>query len=81
MKGRLFKISSTHSNLRTDQVDGECIGVPMVGDCFVMTSEPLTEGADVRIVATTTIREVAKLTKNLYEFKTRNSTYRFEVLR
>jgi len=80
MKGRLTKIQSTHSNIRTKHIVGESIGLPLVGDSFVMTSEPLTEGTDVRIVATTTVHEVTKLERNLYEFKTRNSTYQWEVL-
>lgn len=80
MKGRLTKIESTHTNIRTKHVVGESIGLPIVGDSFVMTSEPLTEGTDVRIVATTMVQEVKKLERNRYEFRTRNSIYQWEVL-
>lgn len=75
----LTKIESNHNNLRTNEVDGLTLEIPEKDKSFHMTSTPLTEGASIRSITTTPVKEVDKITENLYTFKTLNSTYSLEI--
>lgn len=78
IKGRLIKIDSTHSNLRTDKIDGYYLDKPVEGLSFKFYSKPLNSNADMRIITTTPIKKVLE-SNNLIEFKTKNSLYRLEL--
>ena len=75
MKVKLTKIESTHSNLRTDTVEGMCTNLPEVGMSFVLWSEPLTTGHHYRQVATSPVQSVEVLSADVLRFKTLNSIY------
>lgn len=79
MKVRLIKVSGA-KQLRTNEVIGESVGLPVKGLPFVMTSESLTPGATMRLVTTTEVTELTRLSEKSFEFNTRNSIYRVEVL-
>lgn len=79
MQGKLTRLESSHSNLRTDYMPGFFANLPQVGTAFAILGEPLTRGAIARSVVTSTIQEVTELSDTEYEFKTRNSTYRLEI--
>ena len=76
MRGRLYKISSTHRNLRTETVDGEAPELPSVGGVFTLLGKGLEFG--VRFVETTPIKECTQLGSS-FLFKTYNSTYVFDL--
>lgn len=79
-KVKLTKIKSTHSNLRTDTVEGVTYGLPEVGKGFTMFGEPLDPNVgNMRGVYTTEIK-VCDRTGNEFMFVTENSTYKLEVL-
>lgn len=80
MKVKLYKVESTHNNVRTNETEGVAPAMPEVGKTFLLYAEPLTPGATVRYIHTTTIQSVEELSNKLIEFKTRNSTYRVEKL-
>ena len=75
----LTKVTSTHNNLRTDQIVGKTLKLPTIGQSFQMTSEPLTPGTDIRVITTSLVEEF-KDEDGVIEFKTRNSTYLLQVL-
>ena len=80
---RLTKIESNHKNLRTNSMEGEISDLPKVGfPLIIVNDKPLdtSGGADSRIIWTTNIVEVNKKSDNEYEFTTRNSTYKLEIL-
>lgn len=79
-KVRLTKIKSTHSNLRTDIIEGETDELPEVGKHFLLLGVSLTQGMDTRMVTTTKIQTV-NIVNSEYEFTTLNSTYKLEVLK
>jgi hypothetical protein len=73
----LKKIESTHSNVRTDQINGLATELPVVGQQFFMySSEVLTEGTNVRHIHTSEIKDV-KVDAQTGEivFRTQNSLY------
>ena len=74
MKVRLTRIESSHSNLRTDTVEGDLLYWPVVGESIIITAEPLVESG-MRLVRTSS---VCKIEGDL--FHTRNSVYRLERL-
>ena len=81
--GKLTKINSNHSNVRTDTMIGSAGNIPIVGEMFVIVNgEPLdsTHGESGRMIRTTTVKDVTKLNMFQYVFKTRNSEYRFDLL-
>jgi len=76
------RISSSHSNLRTDAVQGHCNYLPMVGRSFKLVGTPLVvpEGATeeyIRYVATSPVVSIEIVDDNLWRFRTQNSTYEF----
>jgi hypothetical protein len=68
--GKLYRISSTHDNLRTPHVDGYYTDTPSVGQFFVMYADAIDPGADVRQIITSLVLEV----DGPY-FRTENSEY------
>lgn len=81
-KVKLWKIKSSHNNLRTDIIEGECNELPKRGKSFVLFSESLSKSfvpSDglLRHIITTPV------TKAIWDgedqqaclFKTKNSTY------
>lgn len=87
MKCKLTKIRSTHSNLRTDEILGETLCLPVAGMCFVLDSDALSpipvdmpEGSYyLRRIMTTPVQSVERM-ENEYLFVTENSTYKLELL-
>ena len=76
---KLTKIESNHDHLRTNEVEGVTNILPEVGKNFTLIGEPLTDGANVRIINTTEIKSVDK-EENTIIFKTLNSTYQLDIL-
>lgn len=72
-KVKMTRKESNHKNLRTDEIIGYTSSLPTTGENFILLSKGLEEG--VRIVRTTPITD---LEVNI--FKTRNSTYSYEIL-
>jgi hypothetical protein len=82
---KLTKISrpDTEGGLRTNEVNGMCMEQPKTGQPFRMTSEPLTEGADIRFIETTRVTDckVDANNPNIHSFRTQTgSVYQFELL-
>lgn len=75
----LTKIESNHSNLRTNDIVGQTLYLPKVGQSFHLVGESLTPGLTHRIINTTEIKEVEKTGEMTYIFKTQNSTYGLAV--
>lgn len=75
---KLTKINSTHSHLRSSDVEGWCFDIPQVGLSFAMTSAPLEEGF-MRIIKTTPLQTIERV-DSTFLFTTANSTYRLELL-
>lgn len=76
-KVKLTKVRSTHTKLRTDEVEGGTSDLPQIGENFVLLGQGLEFGS--RIITTTEVKSVEKI-KNEYMFSTLNSTYKLEVL-
>lgn len=72
-KVKMTKKESNHKNLRTDEIEGYTSNLPASGENFILLSKGLEQG--VRIIRTTPVTETVDDI-----FKTRNSTYRFEIL-
>ena len=76
-KVTLFKIESTHNNLRTPTIDGVCKELPEVGKELFMWGEGLEFGT--RLVRTTPIKSLSRL-GDTFLFETRNSTYALKIV-
>lgn len=76
--GRLNKITSTHINLRTNEVIGFFNSLPELHHPFQIISEPLDSTKDFREVTTTPIQSIT-FNEGVYRFKTKNSEYQLEV--
>lgn len=76
-KIKINKMESKHTRLRTDEVEGHSFDLPEVGKSFILFSEPLEEGKDVRTVQTSPVTAVDHSSQI---FWTEYSTYRWEVL-
>ena len=74
------KIESTHNNVRTTETEGACPSLPEVGFSFRLFADPLTEGANLRMITTTKVAEMRALDDGEIVFKTANSTYAVTVL-
>ncbi len=79
-KVKLTKVRSSHSNVRTNEIEGETLDLPEAGKSFVLIGESLAFKGGGRIIETTLIEKVEKM-DNEYLFHTANSTYKLEVLR
>lgn len=76
-KVKLTRITSNHTKLRTDTVEGDCTLLPTIGQCFFMTGKGLEFGT--RFVNTSPVKEIVK--DGLIEkFKTENSEYQLEII-
>jgi hypothetical protein len=73
---RLTKLESTHNNLRTDVVEGILLSPLHLGYPIYVECEPLNKLDDYRRCVTTT--PIVSIEGDIY--KTKNSTYRIEVL-
>lgn len=79
---RRVEKSEKSGNLRTNEVRGFFQFLPEKGQSFRMSSESLTEGKHVRLIATSVIQSVtSSLEGTFYQFrfKTLNSTYELTV--
>lgn len=75
----LIRLGSNHNNLRTDSVEGLTDKLPVEGDpCFGLVGEGLEFG--VRLVQTTEIKSVLRISNSLMEFKTKNSHYKLQIV-
>lgn len=78
MNVTLRKVTSSHNNLRTDEVVGQASGLPVVGARFNMTADGLEFG--IRYVSTSPVVEVFDETGvGPIRFFTENSEYALEV--
>lgn len=75
MKVILTRLDSNHTKLRTDVIEGEAMGLPIVGVPFVLVGEPITEGAQCRVVQTTGVTGIEKVDEFHLIFTTKNSKY------
>ncbi len=75
----LTKINSTHQNLRTNEVEGECQDLPEVGKRFMLLGKGLEFGT--RMVMTTEVTrriDTERAGKSVISFSTANSVYELE---
>ena len=80
LKVKLVKISSTHNNLRTSEIEGHCTSIPQVGYTFTMFAPPLESG-NIRNIWTTHIKTCDyNEAEKKFTFTTQNSTYTLDVL-
>lgn len=83
LRVRLRKLTSTHKNLRTNEVIGLCTDLPEVGLRFYILAASPNKKAVGRLVSTSIIQkiEVSELT-DFYKavVRTENSVYEVEVL-
>lgn len=79
---RLIKLASaTGALLRTDTVDGRCVGPPALGRLFMLLGAPLTPGTDWRFVNTTPVRRIEPQQAGVLRFWTESgSVYLWEPL-
>ena len=79
LRVKLTKIESTHTNLRTNEMEGRTGSIPEVGHDIRIFGEGIEFG--MRMIHTTEVKESTfdKETK-IFTFKTQNSTYSLEVL-
>jgi hypothetical protein len=74
----LEKVVSTNDSLRTDSIDGQASGLPVVGERFNMTADGLYFG--IRYVSTSPVVDVFDETGvGPLRFRTANSTYELTV--
>jgi hypothetical protein len=74
---KLYKIKSSHSNLRTDEVKGIAEILPNVDKSFTMLGEPLLNGP--RYITTSLVQSIRILELNhKIAFSTMNSSYELE---
>lgn len=80
MKCKLTRLMSNHSELRTDDVVGDCTKPPVIGESFQMTAPPLTSG-DLRVIITSPVVAIngASGTDDV-KFFTANSVYEWKAL-
>ncbi len=80
IKVRLRRIRSSHTNLRTNEVIGECRSLPELGSRFIMTAKPLQNPkANFRLIYSTPIQAI-EWSGNTVRFVTENSTYELDLL-
>ncbi len=80
---KLKRIESSHSNLRTNEMEGKCTHIPEVGHGFVIFGESLTKGKEFmfRKILTSEVQECSYVEKERkYIFQTLNSKYELFVL-
>jgi hypothetical protein len=82
IRGKLIKLESTHSNLRTTEVEGIAPQIPQVGESFMLVGKALDPSAgNARLIHTTPVKEIIDEMAESFIFKTENSTYRFELMK
>jgi hypothetical protein len=71
------KVESSHNNVRTNTMIGECMWLPQIGKSFLIYScgGSLVGDGD-RVIHTTQVKEIKLVDDYTIEFKTQNSTYR-----
>lgn len=77
-----LEASEKSGNLRTKEVRGFFKALPEPKSSFLMTSESLTEGNNVRILRTSEVQSVTSALEGTFfriQFKTLNSTYELTV--
>jgi hypothetical protein len=72
-KLKMVRKESNHKNLRTDEIEGYCASLPLLGDNFILLSKGLEQG--VRVVRTTPVTHIEE-----NSFSTVNSVYSFDIL-
>ncbi len=80
IRAKLTKISSTHENLRTNEMVGGIPKIPEVGETCVIVGRALTPGVSARMIHTTKISKVERISSKQYEFWTKNSHYGLRLL-
>jgi len=80
VKVLLTKLFSSHENLRTRSVMGFSHDLPVVGEPFVLFSNPLDPAASIRVVRTTPVEKTLDPPNGSSEFWTANSHYRIDIL-
>lgn len=76
--GRLTKISDNYNKLRTNGVVGYFVNPPIVDVRFLMCAEPLSAGAEVRVVSTSPVTLVEQVDGS-FIFHTLYSKYLLEI--
>jgi hypothetical protein len=77
--GRLTKLSQNENELRSKIVIGEFLNAPIVGESFMLISEPLDETTGTHRMVKTSIVEAIDVVENSIIFNTMNSTYRLDI--
>ena len=71
----LKKLTSTHSELRTDVIEGTAPSAPRPGHRFVLFSKALETDKDYRMISTSPVQDVSSPEPGVLVFRTRNSMY------
>ena len=79
MQGKLTRLTSNHNILRTDDITGSFMYMPAQGDQFTIVGTSLTATSNHRIVTTSPIQLVIRISETELEFRTLNSHYKLEV--
>lgn len=79
MLGIIRKKSNNVNALRTNEMKGNFVNPPAVGEGFSIYGAPLVEG-NVRMILTSPVTEVHETTEG-YLFRTENSTYELELIK
>jgi hypothetical protein len=81
LKAKLTKISSSHENLRTKDVEGEIDRIPAVGGRLSLVGVGIDFGS--RLVVTSEVVSIYLIDRSqerdLYHIQTKNSEYSLEV--
>ncbi len=75
---KLTKVESSHSALRTDEVEGGCESLPTLGDSFEMYGKGLVAGT--RYIGTSMVTSIEGNNSSILIFYTMHSKYKLEVL-
>lgn len=80
MQVKLTKIKSTHNNIGDDPITGEANALPIVGFIFTMVHPRPGLQLHTRRLVTTEVTDLVFIDETTYEFQTKNSTYKLEIL-
>lgn len=79
MQGTLKRITSNHTNLRTPEMKGEFLEMPIPGKRFTIVGESLTPENNARVITTTPIKTVNYMDGRCV-FTTENSEYELSLV-
>lgn len=76
---KLTKVNANENKLRTNEIDGKFEEQPKIGECFMFYSDPINNKCGIRVVRTTSVKNVYYGANKSIIFETLNSTYKIEM--